>query len=126
MPDITVTVSFDSNATPQFTFTPYTATLNASGRIILNRAAGSSWTFTGATITNGGTQFTPNVNNGGTNINISDAYTSMGTFCYTVTVSSGGTSYTSPDPEIVNEPPTPKPSPKPPQTPPPGAPREKK
>jgi len=119
MPDITVTVTFDPNANPQFTFNPDPVTLNASGRILLHRAGGSSWTFTGATITNGGTQFTPSVANGGNNINISDAYTSYGSFCYTVTVSSGGLSYTSPDPEIVNEPPTPKPSPKPPQTPPP-------
>ena len=117
MPDQTVTVTFNPTATPQFTFAPDPVTMTASGRIIINRAGGSNWTFTAANITNGGTQFSAAANNAGTSINVDDAYTWMGSFCYTVTVNLGGTSYTSPDPTIVNEPPTPVPTPKPPEPP---------
>ena len=115
MPDQTVTVTFDPNANPQFTFTPDPVSMTASGKVILNRAGGSTWTFTSASITNGGNQFTPTTNPGGTSINVSDAHTSLGNFCYTVTVQLGAHSYTSPDPTIANDPPTPVPTPKPPK-----------
>jgi len=115
MPDQTVTVTFNPAAEPPFTFSPDPVTMTSAGRIIINRAGGSTWTFVNATISNGGTQFSSAPNNAGTSINVQDAYTSMGRFCYVVTVQMGGTSYTSPDPEIVNEPPTPVPTPKPPK-----------
>jgi hypothetical protein len=121
MPDQTVTVTFDPNATPQFSFDNPSVTLTAAGKIILNRAGGSTWTFTGMTITNGAGQFgTPDVNPAGTSIQVSDACSLKGSYCYTVTVSNNGTSYTSPDPTIVNDPPQPmpKPVPKPPPPPP--------
>lgn len=118
MPDQTVTVSFDPNRTPQFTFDNDPVTMTASGKIILNRKGGESWTFTGATITNPGNQFgSPSVNPAGTSIDISDACSLRGSWCYTVSVRLNSNSYTSPDPEIVNDPPSPQP--KPPQQPPP-------
>ena len=125
MPDQTVTVTFNPNANPQFSFDNDPVTMTAAGRIILNRAGGSTWTFTGATITNPGGQFgTPTVNPAGTSIDISDLCSTAGSWCYTVTVSSNSVSYTSPDPEIVNDPPSPKPKPpKPPEPTPPPAPR---
>ena len=109
MPD--VQVSFSPTANPQFTFSSNSVPMQAAGTVVLTRAPGSTWTFTGATFSD--SQFTPNVPPGGATVNIVDAHTSMGSFCYTVTVLSGGTSYTSPDPVIVNEPPTPLPTPKP-------------
>jgi hypothetical protein len=114
MPDQTVSVTFNPTATPQFTFSPDPVRLSASGKIVINRSGGSSWTFTGISITNAGTQFTTTVNSAGTHIDVNDACTSLGSFCYTVTVLNNGTSYTSPDPTIVNEPPSPMPTPKPP------------
>ena len=54
MPDQTVTVTFNPTANPQFTFAPDPVTMTAAGKIIINRAGGSSWTFTGASITNAG------------------------------------------------------------------------
>jgi hypothetical protein len=119
MPDKTVTVTFNPTATSQFTFSPDPVGLNASGKINVNRAGGSTWTFTGISITGGGTQFTTSINPAGTSIQVNDAYTSTGNFCYTVTVSLNSTSYTSPDPTIVNEPPSPVPTPKPAPKPPP-------
>jgi hypothetical protein len=115
MPDQTVTVTFDPTANPQFTFTPNPVTMTAAGKVILLRSGGQTWTFTNASVDD--PQFTVDANSAA-NIQINDAWTSMGTFCYTVTVLSNGTSYTSPDPDIVNEPPSPEPvpPPKPPLT----------
>ncbi len=108
MPDQTVTVTFDPSATPQFTFTPDPVTMTAAGKIILNRAGGSSWTFTGMSITsNDGQLGTPNVNPAGTSIQVNDACSLRNRYCYTVTVSLNGNSTTSPDPTIVNDPPSP-------------------
>ena len=114
MPDQTVTVSFNPTANPQFGFDNPSVKLTSSGMIILNRAGGSSWTFTGMTITDGGSQFgTPSVNPAGTSIQVTDACSMKGNYCYTVSVLSNGTAYTSPDPEIVNDPSSPVPTPKP-------------
>jgi hypothetical protein len=108
MPDQTVTVTFDPAATPQFTFTPDPVRMTAAGKIILNRAGGSNWTFTGMNITNNGGQFgSPDINPAGTNIQVHDACSLKNNYCYTVTVSLNGNSTTSPDPTIVNDPPSP-------------------
>ena len=118
MPDQTVTVTFDPNATPQFTFDNDPVRMTAAGKIILNRAGGSNWIFTGMTINSNNGQFgSPNVNPAGTNIRVDDACSLKGTYCYTVSVSLNGAPYTSPDPEIVNDPPSPAPAPAPPKPP---------
>jgi hypothetical protein len=121
MPDQTVTVTFSPSATPQFTFDNDPVTMTAAGKIILNRAGGSTWTFTGMNISsNGGQLGTPSINPAGTSIQVSDACSLKGSYCYTVTVNYNGVSYTSPDPTIVNDPPSPVPvPPKPPQPKPP-------
>lgn len=119
MPDQTVQVTYNPSATPAWSFSTDPVTLTASGKIILTRAPHSNWAFTGAAVSSGGSQFgTPNVNPAGTEITISDLCTLKGSWCYTVSVlPSGATeSVTSPDPEIVNDPPTGDPAPpKPPE-----------
>lgn len=125
MPDQTVTVSFDPNANPQFTFTPDSVTMTAAGKVILNRQGGQTWTFTSASVKNppNGQFGTPTVNPAGTSVDISDVCSVKGQWGYTVTVSNNGTSYTSPDPDIINDPPTPQPKPPAPPPPPPPPPR---
>lgn len=125
MPDQTVTVSFDPNASPQFTFSPNSVTMTAAGKVVLNRAGGQTWTFTSASVCNppSGQFGTPNVNPAGTNVDISDLCTLKGSWGYKVTVLLNGTSYTSPDPEIVNDPPSPTPKPPAPPPPPPPSPK---
>lgn len=119
MPDKTVQVTYNPSAIPPWSFSPDSATLTASGNVILTRAAQSTWKFTAAAVTNGGSQFgTPVVNPAGTEITISDLCTLRGSWCYTVSVLPNGASQsvTSPDPEIVNDPPSEDPAPtKPPQ-----------
>ena len=106
MPNVQVT--YNPNANPAWTFSPDPVRLNASGDITFTQASGSSWTFTGAAVTNGGTNFgSPTVHGNGAEMKLHDAHTSNGTFCYTVSVSLNGQSVTSPDPTIVNDPPTP-------------------
>jgi len=105
MADITVQVTFDQNAQPQFTFAPDPARMNAAGKVILNRNGSTTWTFTGAFVKNDTIgQFTVSVNPGGQVVQITDAFRQMGTYGYRVTVTQNGRSFTSPDPEIVNEP----------------------
>jgi hypothetical protein len=105
MPNITC--SFDPNANPQFTFAPSTPIhMNAAGVIVMNRAPSSSWTFTGFTSNN--PQLTAVVTPA--SVTMTDSYASTGRICYTVTVTQSGQSYTSPDPEIINDPPSPVPT----------------
>ena len=112
-----VTVSFVPGRSPQFTFDKDSVKLTAAGNVVLNRNPGESWTFTGATVKNppngqfGSPVVTP------ASVEISDACSVKGSWGYSVTVSLNGTSYTSPDPEIVNDPASP--MPKPPTAPPP-------
>lgn len=108
MADKTVTVTFTPGTPPTWSFDKNSVTMNASGNINFHQASGSSgWEFTN--FAQGNSQFgTPQISNNGKNMVVSNAFTTMGNFCYTVSVSAGGAPYTSPDPEIVNQPPTPK------------------
>lgn len=109
-----VQVTYNPSATPAWSFSPDPVRMTASGDIVFTQAPNSTWAFTGASVTSGGSNFgTPTVNGNGSQMTMSDAHTSDGTFCYTVSVlPSGATqSVTSPDPEIVNEQPSPTPAP---------------
>jgi DP-EP family len=106
MPDQTVRVTFDEQAVDQFTFRPDSVKMTAAGKVIFNRDGKASWTFVGAVVKNDPQrQFTTSVNPGGEVMQVNDAYKQMGRFKYNITVSKGGKTFTSPDPEIVNEPP---------------------
>lgn len=101
MPDQTVKVTF----TPpnRWTFAPDPVRMTAAGKVVLNRDPGNAdWTFTNASVKDGGGQFHPRVNPGGQHAEIRDDHTSMGSFEYTVTVQDGNGTYTSPDPTIIN------------------------
>jgi len=105
-----VTCDFDAGRTPQFIFDPSQPVhMNAAGVVVVNRKPGQSWTFTG--FNSQTNQLTAVVTPAA--VTITDAHTTLGSNCYTVTVSSNNISYTSPDPVIVNDPPTPEPGPRP-------------
>jgi hypothetical protein len=111
MPDQTVQVTFDPNANPQFTFSPSSVTMTAAGKVILQSPGSQSWLFVspGATVKNDTlNQFSASVQGGGQSVQIDDAMRNpRGTrtvYNYNATVSLNGTTYTSPDPDIVNEP----------------------
>lgn len=115
MPNVQVTCN-PGVTPPTWSFSPDPVRLNASGNIVFTQAPNSNWTFVTATVTNGGTQFgTPTVNGNGSQMTLSDAHTSNGQWCYTVTVHANsapaGQNITSPDPQIINDPPTPQPAP---------------
>lgn len=115
MPNVQVTCN-PSATPPTWSFSPDPVRLNASGNIVFTQAPNSNWTFVTATVTNGGAQFgTPTVNGNGSEMTLSDAHSSNGQWCYTVTVHAtnapAGQNITSPDPQIINDPPTPQPAP---------------
>ncbi len=103
--DKKVTVGF----TPpnDWSFTPTEVPLSAPGKIMIERAHGQSWTFVSANVIAGGSDFTVNPpGNSGEHISIDDRHQQLGSYAYTVTVSLGGTPYTSPAvPGIVAYPP---------------------
>jgi hypothetical protein len=108
MPDQTVNVSFDPNATPQFTFDSQSVKMTDAGKVILvQNPASAPWTFQNAVV-KGDTldEFSPAVQGNGNSLQISDAFRDQTkkSYSYDVTVELNGTSYTSPDPEIVNDP----------------------
>jgi hypothetical protein len=108
MPDQTVNVTFDPNASPQFTFSPTSVKMTASGKVVLLQSpATATWTFQNAVVKDDTLgEFTPTVGGNGQNIQIADAFrdTTKKPYSYDVEVSLNGVSYTSPDPEIVNDP----------------------
>lgn len=100
MPNPNVDVSYASGT---FTFDPDSVQMTAAGVITLKKdPANASWTFTGGSVKNGGSQFHVTVPPGGQTVTIRDDHTSNGTWQYEVTIDDGGTSHTSPDPEIIN------------------------
>ena len=108
MPDQTVEVTFDPNATPQFTFTPSSVTMTGSGKVILQQSpASAKWTFGGAVVKDDTLEeFSTTVQGNGQSVQIADSFkdrTETG-YSYDVTVDLNGQTYTSPDPEIVNDP----------------------
>jgi hypothetical protein len=105
-PDQTVGVTFNAQNNMKFVFDNDPVHMTAAGKIIFNRLGSAGWTFVGARVKNAPAgQFTPSVDPGGQVLKIDDLCTARGTFPYTITVALGGQQYTSPDPEIVNEPP---------------------
>jgi hypothetical protein len=108
MPDQTVNVSFDPNANPQFTFDRQSVKMTAAGKVILlQNPASAPWTFTNAAV-KGDTlnEFSPAVQGNGNSLQIGDAFLDRTetSYSYDVTVELNGVSYTSPDPQIVNDP----------------------
>jgi hypothetical protein len=71
--------------------------------VFLVRApAGATWTFVGAEITDPYKQFSVTVPKPADRCIVRDDFKVKGSFKYVVTVSQGGTEYTSPDPVITN------------------------
>ena len=112
-PDQTVQVTYDPTRPTPWTFDPESVSMAASGLIILTKfPASQSWSFTGDfTVTGkaGGPNPQPGEftrDSGHSNPNqlaIRDGFRTKGTFCYTVMISTDGSSITSPDPQIINE-----------------------
>jgi hypothetical protein len=112
MPSVQVT--YNPNNTPAWSFSPDPVRVTASGNIVFTQAPGSNWKFTGASVQSGGSQFgTPQVNGNGSEMTLNDVCSAKGQWCYTVSVLPTGAtqSVTSPDPQIVNDPPSPVPTP---------------
>jgi hypothetical protein len=103
-----VNVSFDPNATPQFTFDPPSVTMTNAGKVVLNQSpASATWTFQGALVKDDTLdEFSETVLGNGNSLQINDAFRDRSStpYSYDVTVALNGTSYTSPDPVIVNDP----------------------
>ena len=108
MPDQTVNVTFDPTATPKFTFDPDSVTMTAAGKIIcLQRPSSATWKFTGGDVKEDTlNEFSSTVQGNGQSLHINDELkdTAKTPYDYYVTVVLNGTSYTSPDPVIVNDP----------------------
>ena len=106
MPDQTVKVSFDPNANPQFTFDPDRVRMTASGKVIFQRRGESAtWTFTGGAVKEDPyKEFSSSVQGQGRVLQMDDKCEHKMDHEYTITVELNGTSHTSPDPVIVNDP----------------------
>jgi hypothetical protein len=108
MPDQTVQVTFDPNATPQFTFNPPTVTMTGSGKVILQQfPADVPWTFDAALVKDDTLdEFDAKVVGNGQAVQIEDKFKDRTEtpYSYDVTVTLAGVPYTSPDPQIVNDP----------------------
>jgi hypothetical protein len=106
--DQTVRVTFDPAASPQFTFDPDSARMTAAGKIILvQHPASPRWKFRGATVKDDVlNEFRPRVQGNGTSIHIDDEFRdrTRTSYSYNVTVALDGSTVTSPDPVIVNDP----------------------
>lgn len=108
MPDQTVNVTFDPTAEPQFTFDPDSVTMTSAGKIIcLRRPPSATWKFTGGDVKEDPLdEFSSSVQGNGSSLHIDDKFydKTETPYDYYVTVVLNGTSYTSPDPVIVNDP----------------------
>ncbi len=94
MPNCTVTRDANGN----LSFAPEQIDMTAAGNITFNRAAGSSWTFTGFSCPADPGDFTV-VGTPGVTMTVRDAHDNLGTFDYTVSISTGDES----DPQIINK-----------------------
>ena len=107
-PDQNVNVSFDPNANPQFTFDQSSVKMTAAGKVILHQTpANAQWAFTNAVVKDDTlSEFSSTVLGNGNSLQIDDQFkdTSKKKYSYDITVTLGGVSYTSPDPDIVNDP----------------------
>jgi hypothetical protein len=106
--DQTVRVTFDPDATPQFTFDPDSVRMTAAGKVILQQhPASARWVFRGATVKDDTLhEFHPAVQGNGNALHIDDEFRdkTRKSYSYNVTVGLDGTTVTSPDPVIVNDP----------------------
>lgn len=107
-PDQTVRVTFDPAANPQFTFEPESVRMTAAGKIILlQHPASARWTFRDAEVKDDTLdEFHSTVQGNGTSIHVDDQFRdrTKTSYSYNVTVSLDGSTVTSPDPVIVNDP----------------------
>ncbi len=95
MPNCTVTYP---NADGGFTFDPNSIGMNAAGNITFTRAPGSTWTFTGFNCPDDPGDFSI-VGQPGVSMTVHDAHDNLGTFSYSVSISTGDES----DPQIINK-----------------------
>jgi hypothetical protein len=98
--DKDVTVTF--TAPDSWSFSSDEVTMDGPGIVRLTRAAGATWTFVRAQITDPHAQFHPSVPSPNTTCVIRDDWKVKGSYKYVVTVKDGGREYTSPDPVIIN------------------------
>lgn len=110
MPNIKV--GFTPTATPQFTFDPEHQHMQGTGTIVFTQdGTNPQWVFKSCNIDNnsGGQLVVQPLPPNGKTLNVQDKFlnvTAKQTFKYTITVTQGGTDYTSPDPDIINDPPS--------------------
>jgi hypothetical protein len=108
VPDQTVNVTFSPTADPQFTFTPDEVTMTAAGKVIFQRRPPTAtWLFSGGNVENDTqNEFSVSVQGNGRSLQIDDQFKDerKARYKYTISVQLDGTSYTSPDPHIVNDP----------------------
>ena len=111
--DQTVRVTFDPSRADSWAFDPESVRMTSAGKIVLTQfPANQRWSFSGGFSVTGKDK-TPNPppdefqrDAGGSSasqLTISDAFSTRGTYCYTVTVTlPDGRLVTSPDPQIIN------------------------
>jgi len=108
VPGPIVRVTFNPLPTPQFTFVDDTVRMNAAGKIKLQQDGDSTrWRFRGATIKDDFlNEFRARVARNGKSLDIMDDFLDERetSYSYNITVELDGTTYTSPDPVIVNDP----------------------
>ena len=106
--DQTVRVTFDPDATPQFTFDPESVRMTAAGKVVLaQHPASARWVFRGANVKDDTLhEFHSVVEGNGNAMHIDDEFRdrTRTSYSYNVTVALDGTTTTSPDPVIVNDP----------------------
>jgi hypothetical protein len=107
--DKTVNVTFNAQSSPQFAFDPEQVVMKGSGEVRLERAdAKGTWTFvTGQVKDDKLHQFSVSIQGGGKKLRFRNGFkdTKRTPYSYTITILADGREYTSPDPEIVNDPP---------------------
>jgi hypothetical protein len=103
-----VDVTFDPSANPQWKFVPENVSMGSSGKVICHRRPPTAtWTFTGGDVKKDPlNEFSSSVEGNGKSLHIDDKFYDKAKteYEYYVTVELDGTSYTSPDPKIVNDP----------------------
>lgn len=95
MPNCTVTYP---NANGGWTFDPDSVEMTGTGNITFTRAPGSTWTFTGFSCPDDPSDFSV-VGQPGVAMTVRDAHNNLGSFAYTVSISTGDQS----DPQIINK-----------------------
>lgn len=110
MPDQNVDVTFDRNATPQFTFSSEVVRMTAAGKITLHRRpANAPWVFAGGKIEDPLQQFSFVVRANGKQLQLNDEFKNKRedgakAYCFKILVEDTTGLQESPDPVIVNDP----------------------